>query len=76
MQVFSLHADDRFVFCGYSNSKVTKWSFVKCSVPKSLVFIWVGSYLWAFGKNCPYFAHIFVILLMSRNIFFIKNLPF
>ena len=24
MQVSSLHADDRFVFCGYSYSQVTK----------------------------------------------------
>ena len=39
MQVSSLHVDDRLIFCGYSNSKVTKWSFVECSVPKSLVFM-------------------------------------
>ena len=38
MQVSSLHADDKFIFCGQS-SQVTKWSFVECSVPKSLVFM-------------------------------------
>ena len=32
-----------------------------CSVPKSAVFIWIGSYTRAFGKNCPYFARIFGI---------------